>query len=374
MIQATPIKLSFFARVRIRLAPMLLQLRDRAHEQAQDIPGLTRAASHISVIGLIALIVSASAFPINLSAKNNSVSSLSSTDTSDAAFDPDFVPETPDFLARAAIPVTNIPKRVRRDVLTYTVKSGDTVSNIGDDFEVSADSILWANPKLEDNPDLLSVGQTLNIPPVSGVLYTVQANDTVQKLAEKFKSAKQKTDDMITEIVNLEFNKTWHDLKAPDYAITPGKFLMIPGGSKPYQPRVVYAYNGPTPPTAAKGSGLFGWPVTGVITQKFWAHHPGIDIGAPKGAHVFAADSGFVISSGWSSSGYGYQILLSHGNGYVTRYAHLSSMQVQAGDSVKKGEWIGNVGSSGNSTGPHLHFEIIQGNGHRNPFALLPGR
>ena len=100
----------------------------------------------------------------------------------------------------------------------------------------------------------------------------------------------------------------------------------------------------------------------------------GIDIGAPKGAPVIAADSGYVVQAGWSNVGYGNMILINHGNGYLTRYAHLSALNVEVGDSVKKGQLIGRVGSTGNSTGPHLHFEIIRGSTHRNPFGLLPGR
>jgi murein DD-endopeptidase MepM/ murein hydrolase activator NlpD len=175
--------------------------------------------------------------------------------------------------------------------------------------------------------------------------------------------------------VNLEFNQGLHDLKAPDYALTIGQFLMVPGGSKPYIPRVVNAYSGPIPATAARGTGNFGWPVSGRITQKFWTRHPGIDIGAPKGTPVYAADSGYVVTAGWDQErvSYGFMILINHGNGFITRYAHLSAFNVEVGDSVKKGQIIGRVGSTGNSTGPHLHFEIIKNGDRRNPFGYLPG-
>ncbi len=371
MMETRSVRLSASARLRIWAAPFLLQLRDQWHEWTRDMPFLTRAASHAGLLLLTLLTIGASAFQLDLAPKNEaSVNVTASDDANGAAF----IPGQPDFLLRAAIPVTNVPKRLRRDVLKYTVQPGDNVSGIAEKFEISPDSVLWANPKLEDNPDLLSVGQGLNIPPVSGVLVLVQNGDAVQKFADKYKPAKKRADELVADIANFEFNKGRHELRAPDYALTPGEFLMIPGGSKPYQPRVVYAYSGPIPSTAARGTGSFGWPVSGYITQKYWTRHPGIDIGAPKGAPVYAADSGFVISSGWSNAGFGYQILVSHQNGYVTRYAHLSSMHVETGESVKKGQLIGRVGSSGNSTGPHLHFEIIQGNGHRNPFVLLPGR
>jgi murein DD-endopeptidase MepM/ murein hydrolase activator NlpD len=260
-------------------------------------------------------------------------------------------------------------------VVKYTVQSGDNVSNIADQFEISGDSLLWANPKLEDNPDMLSIGQVLNIPPVSGILVTVQNGDTVKALAEKYKPPKNVPAETIFQnIVNLEFNQERHDLKEPDYALSAGQFLMIPGGYKAYVPRVVYVYSGPLPSTAARGTGSFGWPTSGRITQGFKSYHHAIDIGTPLGTPVVAADSGYVITAGWSTAGYGFMILINHGNGYVTRYAHLSAMIAGVGDSVKKGQLIGRVGSTGNSTGPHLHFEIIQGNGIRNPLMLLPGR
>jgi len=291
-------------------------------------------------------------------------------------FDPIIIPDlvTSDALIPVPVPITTAPKRIRRDVIKYTVRSGDNLSSIAQEFEITGESVMWANPKLEDNPDMLSIGQVLNIPPVSGVLVTVQAGDTLKGLAEKYKSTKVKADALVQNIITFEFNQERHDLKEPDYALTAGQYLMIPNGYKPYIPRVVTAYSGPIPPSAAKGTGSFGWPVSGRITQGFKTYHRGLDIGAPTGTPVYAADSGYVVTAGWSNVGYGYMIMINHGNGYVTRYAHLSAFLVDVGESVKKGQMIGRVGSTGRSTGPHLHFEIIQGSGYRNPFLLLPGK
>ncbi len=365
-----PFRLSRAARFRIWSAPLWLDLRDRAYEWMLDLPVATRIVSHAGLFALVLLTFLASGISFSGIAKAEAANAAPVSDTGGAAVATD----AQEFSYRIPNPVTNIPKRLRRDVIKYTVKPGDNVSSIADDFEISADSLLWANPKLEDNPDLLSVGQPLNIPPVSGVLVMVQSGDTLQKLADKYKQPKKKGEELIPGINNFEFNKARHELKEPEFSLTVGEFLMIPNAYKPYQARVVQAYNGPIPQNAARGSGAFGWPVSGMITQKYWLRHPGIDIGAPKGAPVYAADSGFVTMSGWSNAGYGFMILISHGNGYQTRYAHLSAMHVEIRESVKKGQMIGRVGSSGNSTGPHLHFEIIQGSGHRNPFILLPGR
>lgn len=366
-------RLSYFARFRIWAAPILLQTRDLANEIAEDMPLLTRIASHIGLLLLVLLTIAASG--VQLSNTNaNEDTTVETTSPIDTSVLPDSTSDNSGAFFRSPIPVTNAPKRVRRDVIKYTVQPNDNVSSIADDYDVSGDSILWANPKLEDNPDMLSIGQVLNIPPVSGVLYTVQSGDTLKAIIDKFKG-KKNTDTLLQDTANLEFNQALHDLKAPDYALTIGQFLMVPGGSKPYIPRTVTAYSGPIPASAARGTGSFGWPVTGRITQGFKSYHPGIDIGAPKGTPVYAADSGYVIVAGWDQErvSYGFMILINHGNGFITRYAHLSAFNVEVGDSVKKGQIIGRVGSTGNSTGPHLHFEIIKDGAHRNPFGYLPG-
>ena len=370
-----PYHLSAVARWRIWAAPILLQVRDFARELVEDMPLLTRAASHVGLLFLMLLTIAASGVQITSASSKEDTTAQQDTTIDTSGLPPEPAPVASAALFQVPLPVTNSPKRIRRDVLQYTVQSGDTVSGIANEFDVSADSILWANPKLEDNPDMLSLGQVLNIPPVSGVLYTVASGDTVQKIADKFKSAKVPASKLVDNIVNFEFNQEHHELKAPDYALTVGQFLMVPDGNKPYIPRTVTAYNGPIPATAARGTGNFGWPVSGRITQGFWSHHPGIDIGAPKGTSVYAADSGYVVVAGWDQEriSYGFMILINHGNGYVTRYAHLSAFAVEVGDSVKKGQLIGRVGSTGNSTGPHLHFEIIKDGVRRNPFNYLPG-
>jgi len=368
-----PYRLSLLAQLKIWLAPIWIQLADFVRDIVEDMPLLTRVASHVGLLLVVALTIAASGVQLNVGGQieKRDVPAVNGMEISGV---PDPFLEEDDLVFRSPIPLTNVPKRERRDIVKYTVRSGDNVSNIADEFEVSADSVLWANPKLEDNPDMLSVGQVINIPPVSGVLYTVQSGDSVAKIADKFKSKKITADVLVQSIVNFEFNKENHELKAPDFALTVGQPLMVPGGYKPYTPRVVYAYSGPIPASAARGTGHFGWPVSGRITQKFWTRHPGIDIGAPLGTPIYAADSGYVVTAGWSTVGYGFMILINHGNGYVTRYGHLSAFAVEVGDSVKKGQMIGRVGSTGNSTGPHLHFEVILGGAHRNPFSYLPGR
>jgi len=368
-----PDRLSIIAHARIWAAPLLLQWRDLARDISGDIPLLTRIASHVGLLLLMVLTIAATSVQLNI----NNANAGAITSEIDPAADPITLPDpAPDdspaaSLVSAPVPITNAPKRVRRDVIKYTVQPGDTVSDIADQFQISADSILWANAKLEDNPDMLSVGQILNVPPVSGVLVTVQPGDSVKSIANKYTTKKITADILFKNIVDLEFNQQLHDLENPSYTLTAGQYLMVPGGTKPYVPKQVTAFSGPVPATAARGTGNFGWPVSGHITQKFWSRHSGIDIGAGTGTPIYAADSGYVVQAGWSNVGYGNMILINHGNGYLTRYGHLSVFNVEVGDSVKKGQIIGRVGSTGNSTGPHLHFEIIKNGIHVNPFGYL---
>ncbi len=263
-------------------------------------------------------------------------------------------------LVRSAAPFTTIPHRPRTDILTYEVQPGDTVFGIAEKFNIKPETIMWSNPTLEQNPDMLRIGDKLVILPVDGVYHKIKKGDTLAKIAKKYKVK-------IEDIVNFE----WNHLDSADAALTPGAHLIVPGGEKPYTPRVVSVYRGPIPKNAKKGSGSFVWPVSGYITQGFWSGHRAIDIGAWLGSPVVASDSGYVVFAGWDRTGYGNLIIIDHGNGYRTYYAHLSAIFVRVGDSVAQGVRIGSVGSTGHSTGPHLHFEIRYRNVQRNPLGFL---
>ncbi len=124
------------------------------------------------------------------------------------------------------------------------------------------------------------------------------------------------------------------------------------------------------------GTSIFTWPVRGRITSPYGKKrgssvHTGLDIGAPQGTSVIAAGKGRVISAGWKG-GYGYCVDLDHGQRLVTRYAHLSKINVSVGQNVNQGSLLGKVGSTGNSTGPHLHFEVLVRGRHTNPLNYLP--
>lgn len=265
-------------------------------------------------------------------------------------------------LVRAAVPHTIIPERPRVEITHYVVQPGDTIFGIAAQYGLAPETIMWANGRfVEDNPDLLRVGQELAILPVDGVYHQVGGGDTVEKIAAVYKVEP-------AAIINYSLN----ELDPNDPQIVAGQWLIVPNGTKPYVARTVVAYSGPIPQDASRGSGIFGWPTAGQITQGYWDRHRALDIGAWNGAPVLAADSGYVVAAGWDDAGYGRMVVIDHGNGFQSVYAHMQVYYTEVGDSVAKGELIGEVGSTGNSSGPHLHFELRQNSVQRNPFGFLP--
>ena len=293
---------------------------------------------------------------------------------------PDF---DPSIILQGIVPVadshTISPTRPRETGEDYTVALGDSVFSISKDFNIKPESLLWSNYNtLKDNPDLISIGQVLSIPPTDGVYYKWQDGDTIDAVASRFKA---KADDI------LSYPGNRLDMTNP--VIKPGDFIMIPGGSREFHqwivptiPRgkagVAATVLGPgacdTSEGGYYGSGTFIWPTgTHFISGNDYASwHLGIDIGASQGSPVYASDSGMVVYSGWSNQGYGNMIMIDHGNGYQTLYGHLSVLEVSCGQGVLQGGLIALSGSTGNSTGPHLHFEVRYMGGFINPHYVLP--
>jgi murein DD-endopeptidase MepM/ murein hydrolase activator NlpD len=261
-------------------------------------------------------------------------------------------------LTREAVPITLIPERPRTDVITYTVVAGDTLYGIAKRYKLAAETIMFANG-LEQNPDLLRLGQALVILPADGIYHTVGKNDTLEKIAKAYK---------VKPDVILQY--PLNHLDPNSLALAPGQKLIVPGGIKELPKPVVQVYKAPA--GSKRGSGRFVWPTSGYVTQAYKPLHRALDIARAKGTPVKAADSGTVVFAGWSNTGYGYNIVIDHGNGFQTRYAHLSRILVQRGQAVAKGAQIGNMGSTGRSTGPHLHFEVMKGGVPVNPVGYLP--
>lgn len=341
------------------------------------LPLFTRTSAHLAVIGvaIVAIALSSVEWPaqaasdlsasvLSASARDkgneNEASVLARLNGHNGAIFLNSSVATGGTITRLAQPNTIIPERPRLDIITYTIQAGDTVQAIADLFRLDPTTIMWANPAIEDAPDLLRIGQEVVVLPIDGVYHKVAEDNTLASIAEEYKVEPE-------AIVTCEYNY----LESLDQPIEEGTYLIVPGGEKPYIPKVVTTYIGSVP-EGARGTGRFQWPVLGRITQGYWYGHRAIDIGAPTGSAVLAADGGFVSFAGWTDVGYGYLIVIDHANGFATYYAHLSNMYVYAGQAVERGQVVGAVGSTGWSTGPHLHFEVRYYGAQQNPRAYLP--
>ncbi len=274
-------------------------------------------------------------------------------------------------ISRLIVPQTNKPIITRSKILSYTVQPGDNVEAIAATYGLLPSTIVWANPKVEESPDQLDVGQVLTILPTDGIYYSVQPGDTVDSIAKKFKAT---TQDIVTSPLNG---------LSGGANLLPGTRVVVPGGVKPFvfQDRIAQisssgqaaAQPAARPQTAARAAtGAFRLPVPGyVLTQNYWAGHRGIDMANNVGTPIYASDNGYVSFAGWSTVGYGNLIIVNHNNGFSTIYAHLSRFYVVQGQPVARGQTIGAMGNTGNSTGPHLHFEIRLNNVTVNPFIYL---
>lgn len=266
---------------------------------------------------------------------------------------------------------TIIPSRPRVEVITYTVETGDTLFSIANNFGVKPETVLWGNFEvLEDNPHLLKPNQVLNILPVDGIYYQWKEGDNLNNVAQTFKANSK-------EVINYSGNN--FDLTEIDdtgSVIDPGQWLIIPGGQREIKDWGPPAITRQNPASAryygeghcgtivegAYGTGTFIWPTTDRSISGYHYNppiHPAIDIGGQVGNPIYASDSGVIVYAGWSDYGYGYLVVIDHGNGWQSAYAHLSAVAVTCGQSVYQGGYIGALGSTGNSSGPHLHFELV---------------
>lgn len=254
------------------------------------------------------------------------------------------------------------PAVARTEPVIYKVQAGDNPYLIATRFGLQPESIVWANPTLEDDPNLLSIGQELLIPPTDGVLHTVESGETLTDIAEAY-------DVTVEDIIGYSPNNLGRASE-----LVEGQWVMVPGGEKPFLQAASTPAPGqwaPAPEAFGGATGTFVWPTQGRITQGAWAGHVALDIANATGTPVRASDSGVVVFAGWSNTGYGYNVVIDHGNGFRTRYAHLSYYHVEAGQRVDQHQLIGKIGSTGRSTGPHLHFEVIYNGIRQSPYNYL---
>lgn len=246
-------------------------------------------------------------------------------------------------------------------VQKYTVREGDSLWSIANSFNLDINTLFGCNTMKD--PNYLRVGTELRIPNQDGIFYKVAKGDTLDSIAKKHGSQAgsiQKANDFGSKTLQA------------------GAEIFIPG-AKPVT--TVYALLGdPSYKGTQKFSKSFAWPLVGGITSGYgWRRHPftkrrdfhtGIDIKGPTGRLIRAAKSGRVVYSGWMG-GYGRVVVIDHGKGYTTLYAHCRSLLVSKGQRVSVGQPVGKVGSSGQATGPHLHFEVRVNNKPINPMQVL---
>ncbi|MDO8435227.1 MAG: peptidoglycan DD-metalloendopeptidase family protein [bacterium] len=259
---------------------------------------------------------------------------------------------------------TIVGQKTRTEITEYTVQPGDTASTIASKFGVSINTILWENNL--SSRTTLRLGQKLRVLPTSGIGHTVRSGESVSRIAKLY--------GIENEII-LRAN----NLSKPE-DIRLGQKLIVPGGRKitpvitPKTPATsVLARFIPSAPAGAPG-GRFLWPTTvRHMTQYFGWRHTGVDIGGPIGTPLFAAEEGVVITAaaaGWNG-GYGKMVIIDHGDGVTTLYGHATKLLVSSGQHVNKGQTIALMGSTGRSTGSHIHFEVRVGGRRVNPLSYI---
>jgi murein DD-endopeptidase MepM/ murein hydrolase activator NlpD len=282
---------------------------------------------------------------------------------------------------------TTIPSRPRQEVVKYTVEEGDTIFGIAGKFGLEPETVLWGNYYiLLDDPHALQPGQELNILPLNGAYHEWQQGEGLNGISSYYGV---QPEDIINYPANNLDAAALGDFSNPN--IAPGTWLIVPGGRREFvswsAPLGVTRENpayarvlGPGACDAVSGGavgyGAFIWPSNKHYLSGFDyapnANHWGIDIAGNEGEGVYATDAGVVVYAGWNNYGYGNMILVDHGGGFQSLYAHLSGLNVGCGQSVGQGDVIGAIGSTGRSSGSHLHFEIMTSSYKINPWDVLP--
>ena len=267
-------------------------------------------------------------------------------------------------IVKPELAVTNKTVRARDGIVEYVIESGDSVSTIAEEFGISVNTILWENNL--NAYSLIRPGNKLTILPVSGVSHKVVRGESLSKIANKYNIEEEKIA-KINKLTDSSKLKISQKLIIPD-----GKKIRYAISSSKSYTGISAIKNLVAPASAKVVSGnKMNWPTEGHrITQYYsWRHH-GLDIANKIGTPLYAADAGTIEKAGWNN-GYGNNIIINHGGGKKTRYAHLSKFYVKRGDKVGKGEAIGAMGSTGWSTGSHLHFEVIINGRKYNPLNYI---
>ena len=252
----------------------------------------------------------------------------------------------------------------RKKIISHVVEKGETLGSIAQKYSIALNTILWENRLTSRST--LSIGDVIRILPFDGVTYKVAKGDTVAAIAKKFGSETTK----IAEANNIDNAQVFvgEILFIPDAKPLAGAIAQKPS-SKPSGGSAVV-----TPPVSVarpndSGTRLL-WPTSGrVITQYYGGKHTGIDVDGHYDSPIYASEDGVVVKSEWNSNGYGYYVVIDHGGGMQTLYAHASKRFVEAGEQVTRGQVVAMVGTTGRSTGTHLHYEVRINNKRFNPLS-----
>ncbi len=257
--------------------------------------------------------------------------------------------------------ISDLPKG---EVTEYRVVEGDTVSSIAVKFGIGIDTIVWENNL--KSVDAIKPKQILKILPITGIRHKVARGETIYSIAKYYGIDAQ-------NIIDYPFNTFNND---ETFAISAGQELMIPDAIKPRELIIDtnrYTAKSVAPIPGVVGEGNFMWPTAGRISQRYSWYHRAVDIASRESPNVVAAQGGTVVTAGWNGGGYGNYVIIDHGNGYQTLYGHMlnKSIVVKPGERVNQGQKLGILGSTGRSTGPHLHFEIKTAKGNVDPLSVL---
>jgi murein DD-endopeptidase MepM/ murein hydrolase activator NlpD len=361
-------------------------------------PSLIRAAAHVSVIALALVAIFFGGMEISEPPAYASADGLPNADivfgatsppaemhlesTSLPAPDGCCLPSNVHAVSRLPVPHTLVPERPRAQVITHVVQRGDTLFDIAARFGISPTTIVWSNREaLQGVPWLVRAGTELFILPVDGVYHTARRGETAASIAADY------------GIDAADLYNEWNDLGKGQHPHVEQQ-LVVPGGKGEelgWQPLLRYAAPGPAMHSygvfddegsadlaaGPVGHGWFTYPTGGSDVSGWYFHdrrlrtHIGIDYRCRKGDPIYAADSGVVTIARWYGT-YGITVEIDHGNGFVTRYGHFSSVAVERGQPVYQGDLIGVCGSTGWSSGPHLHFEVRQDGLPQDPEIYLP--
>jgi len=243
------------------------------------------------------------------------------------------------------------------EISVYVVRKGDSIALIAQMFNISSNTILWTNDMKKS--DTIKEGDILIIMPVDGVKHTISKGDTLSKLADKYKVE-------VSDITNF------NDISV-DEQLAVGNEIFIPGAEiiTPVAPKSSNGTYIAKTPNLKDVSGYFINPVPNYSRRSQGLHDKyAIDLAAPTGSRILASAPGKVLVARYGyNGGYGNFVIIQHSNGTQTLYAHMSKIATSAGVQVSRGETIGYVGSTGRSTGPHIHFEV---RGAKNPGATTP--